>query len=136
MSRSISSVLDEEALAKLTKAEKLDVALKLQNYIDSSFRLIVFIYSLALALLAFAKGMKGLVILASLMVLMVIIYGFYILATVGPLLKRLRVYSRFHLVFYYVEVILLVFIFLAVTFYFVSPFRRTPSASFNEVEVL
>lgn len=124
---------DDTSVEKLSKREKLDLALTLQNYIDSSFRLVIFVYTLALTLLAFSKGMKVLVILSSLMVLMVLAYGFYILITVGPLLTRLKVYSRFHLVFYYVEVILLVMIFLSVTYYYVSPFRNSPTATLSPV---
>jgi hypothetical protein len=127
------NVLDSNfSFDTLTTRDKLDLALKLQNYVDSSFRLIVFVYSLTLALLAFSKGMKVLVIFSCVLVLMVLIYGFYILASAGPLLTRMQVYSRFHLVFYYIEIILLVMIFLSFVYYYVSPFRDSPNAS-NEV---
>lgn len=110
----------------LTSHQKLEYVLKLQKYIDDTFRLIVFIYSLALALLAFGKGKPLLVILSSLLIVVALIYGNYVLFTIGPLLKRLERYGRIHLVFYHIEVILLICIFWAVMYYYIAPFRRAP----------
>lgn len=127
MGRKLSNLITSSTLEQ-EEQNKLEFVMRIQSYIDNTFRLVIFIYSLALALLAFSKGKPVLVILTTLIITMVIIYALFVLITLGPLVLRFKQYNRFHLVFYYIETVLLIAVFFAVMYYFVAPFRDTENS--------
>lgn len=96
----------------------------LQSYMDGVFRLIILIYSLSLAALAFSKGYLIISLILSLMILLSIAYGFYTIVTVGAVMKKIPGYNPVNLIFYYVETSFLILLFLSVMYYLVKPFKR------------
>ena len=113
----LHDIFDQTDIDRMTLAENFNLILRVQSYIDNSFSLLVLIFSLSVALLAFSAGKTIVIVLASIMILVVISYGYFVLLTAGPILRKFPAYNRINLAFYYIEVTLLVLIYAAMIYY-------------------
>jgi len=96
----------------------------LQAYMDGVFRLIIFMYSLALGVLALTYKYKFIFVLLFLVIVFCISYAFFTLATIGDILLSVDAYNRFNLAFYYIETILLTLLFCTITYYLISSTKK------------
>lgn len=112
---------------KLRIANKDNVSaadlIMLQSYMDGIFRLIIFIYSLALAVLAFTHKYIFIFVVLFLIIVFCIVYAFFTLVTVGSILLEFEDYNKFNLAFYYIETILLTLLFGGILWYIIRPIR-------------
>lgn len=95
----------------------------LQAYMDGVFRLIIFIYSLSMAVLAFTYKFPFIFTILFLVIVFCLSYAFFTIATIGGILITLEGYHPFNLAFYIIESILLTLLFLGILYYFVNPFK-------------
>ena len=95
----------------------------LQSYMDGVFRLIILIYSLSLAALAFTQGFRVITLILSCLILTSLAYAFFTLATVGSVLLKIDGYNKLNVVFYYVGTGLLTLLFFAILFNFIKPLQ-------------
>lgn len=91
-----------------------DQILALQAYQDSSFRLIVFMFSISIAVLTFAKENHKYVVvgICSILILLTLIYAVFMVTQVNRVLTQLPNYSALNPVFYYTSIILFFFIYI------------------------
>lgn len=82
--------------------------LQLHAYMDNTFRLIVFVYGVALAVMAFArlKDFKEVVLVASALIVLVLAYALYVVVEVTRILRHQVGYSKMNSAFYYIATIL------------------------------
>lgn len=96
----------------------------IQSYIDGVFRLIIFVYSLALGVLAFTHEYIFIFTVLFFIIVFCIIYGFFTLVTVGNILLEVDGYNKFNMAFYYIETILLTLLFIGILYYMIQPFKN------------
>ena len=99
-------------------------AIALQNTIDNTFRLIVFIYLLSLSILHFSHEHVSIVIVTSAMIILSLIYGFFITHQVGQILtEQAEGYNSFNLVFYYIQTIFMAVLYLILIYFYYYPLK-------------
>lgn len=103
----------------------------LQNYIDNSFRLTILLYMLSVATLHFAQKHVFLLIIVSSMVFLALSYSLYITATIGNDLQKIEGYEKFNIAFYYVEIILLLLLYIALIFLYFKDGEKIKSGNFS-----
>lgn len=102
----------------------LEDAVFFQSYIDNVYRLIILTYGIIIAVMSLFNNIKYYFIISicSLIILLSLAYGFYILVTVGEILLTIDGYNSFNLAFYYIATILLLILYLTIMVYlFIHP---------------
>ena len=94
--------------------------LLLQSYVDSVFRLIIFIYTLDIAVLIATKGHIFVWIISTLMVVLSIAYALWITFSLEKLMSDYPGYSMVNIWFYYAQVVLMVALYFAMFYYYYS----------------
>jgi hypothetical protein len=97
---------------------RLEDILSLQNYIDSVFRLIVLVYTLSIAVVAITNGHVLVWILASLLIIVSLLYALFTTYHVGKYLLTIPGYHPFNVWFYYTEVVFLIILYVVMVYYY------------------
>jgi len=83
-----------------------------QDILDSSFRMIIMIYTLSLAILNFSKKTPAVIVLCSSTILLSLTYGYYLTSLAYKQLKD-KVERRFTIIYYFVQMTVLLVLFFA-----------------------
>ena len=96
--------------------EELERQMLWHNHQDSTFRLVVFVYAIAISLLAFAhfKDFLEIVIVASILIVLALAYATYVTVRVTRELRGVESYSIVNNIFYFMMILLFFIIFLLV----------------------
>lgn len=103
-----------------------ETTLLLHSYMDNTFRMIIFIYTLAISVVAITKGHPIIWITSSLMIILSISYAIFVIYNIGNLLREhVSNYHTFNIWFYYAQCAFLIILYISMLYYYVKIHKRS-----------